>query len=431
MALPQRKVIAITSLGGLLEAYDFTVYAHLATYISLVFFPASDTTSSLINTFITFAVGYLSRPLGAIAFSHWGDRHSRKASFTVTILLMAISTLCIGLLPGYLQLGLLAPVLLALFRFLQGFSFAGEFSGAFTYLYETVPARSQGFAVSMLGAGSLAGILLGVIVHGVLIHLLTMEQVVEWGWRVPFILGGSLGAVSYVIRRRFAEPEVFRQLVARGGVEKVPVITMLKTYKAQILTGLLLVMPVLVSVTVLVLFIPGYLTRLLDYPAREVAMANGLSMFAGVPVCLLVGWLADRVDRRYLMLGPSLLIAVTAWPLFYWYASGEANLLVTALMGAVLWGSIEGISLLLVVSAFPIGIRFTGMASVYNIGAMFFAGFGPVISMGLIRVTEMQAAPAFYLMVSGLAGCLGALLISPEQRRNALPVGKELESTAL
>ncbi|WP_062269592.1 MFS transporter [Endozoicomonas arenosclerae] len=430
MALPQRKVIAITSLGGLLEAYDFTVYAHLATYISLVFFPAADSASSLINTFITFAVGYLSRPLGAIAFSHWGDRHSRKASFTVTILLMAVSTLFIGLLPGYAHLGIVAPVLLAVFRFLQGFSFAGEFSGAFTYLYETVPVRSQGFAVSMLGAGSLAGILLGVIVHGVLIHVLTMEQVVDWGWRVPFLLGGSLGAISYVIRRRFAEPRVFSDLVAQGGVEKLPLLTLLRSYKSQILTGLLLVMPVLVSVTVLVLFIPGYLTRLLDYPARDVAFANGLSMFAGVPVCLLIGWLADKMDRRYLMLGSSLMIAVAAWPLFFWYASGEANLLITALVGAVLWGSIEGISLLLVVSSFPIGIRYTGMASVYNIGAMIFAGFGPVIAMGLIQVSEHQAAPAFYLMVSGLAGCLGALLLAPEQRRNAA-VSDEVEPQSI
>ncbi|WP_252180453.1 MFS transporter [Endozoicomonas sp. 4G] len=421
MALPQRKVVAITSLGGLLEAYDFTVYAHMAAYISLVFFPASDTTSSLINTFVTFAFGYISRPLGAIAFSHWGDRYSRKASFTVTILLMAVSTLLIGLLPGYAQWGLLAPVLLAVFRFFQGFSFAGELSGAFTYLYEIVPARTQGFAVSILGAATLAGTLLGVSLHGVLIHLLTMEQMVDWGWRVPFLLGGSLGAVSYIVRRRFVEPEAFRVLVARGEVEKLPLRTLLTQYRSQIFTGLLLVMPVLIAVTVLVLFIPGYLTRLLDYSAREVALANGLSMFAGVPVCLLMGWLSDRLDRRYLMLGSSFLIFVTAWPLFHWYASGNANLLVTALTGAILWGSIDGISLLLLVSAFPTGIRFTGMACVYNVAATVFAGFGPVISMGLIRVTQLQAAPALYLMIGGLAGCLGALLISSEQRRNHAP----------
>lgn len=430
MALSQKKVVAITSLGGLLEAYDFTVYAHMAAYISQVFFPASDTPGSLINTFITFAFGYISRPLGAIAFSHWGDRYSRKASFTVTILLMAISTLLIGLLPGYAQWGLLAPVLLALLRFLQGFSFAGELSGAFTYLYETVPARTQGFAVSILGAATLAGTLLGVSLHGLLVHLLTMEHMIDWGWRVPFILGGSLGAVSYVVRRRFVEPEAFRLLLIQGEVEKVPVLTLLKHYKSQIFTGLLLVMPVLVAVTVLVLFIPGYLTRLLDYPAREVALANGLSMFAGVPLCLLMGWLADRVDRRYLMLSASLLIVVMAWPLFDWYASGDANLLVTALIGAILWGSIDGISLLLLVSAFPTGIRFTGMACVYNIAAMIFAGFGPVISMGLIRLTHLQAAPAFYLMISGLAGCLGAMLISPEQRRSHPTFSDELEPTA-
>jgi MFS family permease len=311
---------------------------------------------------------------------------------------MAISTLLIGVLPGYAQLGLMAPVLLASLRFIQGFSFAGEFSGAFTYLYESVPARTQGFAVSILGAGSLAGILLGVVVHGVLIHTLTMEQVVAWGWRIPFILGGSLGVVSYVIRRQFAEPAAFLHLVQRGETEKVPVMAMLAYYKREILVGLLLVMPVLVSVTVLVLFIPGYLTRLLDYPAQSVALANGLSMFAGVPICILMGWLSDRYDRRLLMAGASLLIALCAWPLFLWYASGEANLLLTALVGAVLWGSIEGIALLLVVSSFPTAIRYTGMASVYNLGATVFAGFGPIIAMGLISVFESESAPAFYLI---------------------------------
>ncbi|WOG25572.1 MFS transporter [Endozoicomonas sp. 8E] len=430
MALSQKKVVAITSMGGLLEAFDFTVYAYMVVYISQVFFPASGTTSSLINTFITFAFGYISRPIGAIAFSHWGDRHSRKSSFTVTILLMAISTLLIGLLPGYAQWGLLAPLLLAVLRFLQGFSFAGELCGAFIYLYETVPAQSKGFAVSILSATTMTGTLLGIGLQGVLVYLLTVEQMIDWGWRVPFILGGSLGAVSYVVRRHFVEPEAFRLLLARGAAERVPVRTLLKQYKSKIFTGFLLVMPVLVSVTILVLFMPGYLTGLLDYSAREVAVANGISMFVGVSVCLLTGWLADRLDRRYLMLGSSFLIVVTAWPLFHWYASGDANLAVTALIGAILWGSIDAISFLLLVSAFPVSIRFTGVALVYNIAAMIFAGFGPVISMGLIRVTQLQAAPAFYLMVAGVAGCLGAMLISPEQRRNHASLSEELEPKA-
>lgn len=419
----QKKVIAITSLGGMLEAYDFTVYAHMAAYISLVFFPDADASSSLLKTFSTFAVGYLARPLGALVFSHFGDRVSRKACFATTIILMAIATLSIGFLPGYAQLGVLAPILLCLFRFVQGFSFAGEFPGAFTYLYESVPKENQGLALSVLGAASLSGILLGVVVHGLLIHFLSTDQVAEWGWRIPFIFGGSIGLVSYVIRKRLAESSAFQQVVKRGEVERLPIATLCVSHWREMLVGLLLVMPVLVTVSLLILFIPGYLTRLLNYPAETVAFANSLSMFAGLPVCILVGALADRFDRRYVLAASSAIVLLGAWPLFSWLASGTANLYLAALAGAVMWGSSEGITLLLVVSSFPTALRYTGMATVYNLGATLFAGFAPVIAMGLIQILDDQAAPALFLALSGLSGLLAALLLKSQLALPQCPRG--------
>ncbi|MGI9277356.1 MAG: MFS transporter [Endozoicomonas sp.] len=416
------RVILVTSLGGLLEAYDFTIYAHMAGYLSLAFFPGEDASAALLSTFVTFSVGYLARPLGALLFSHMGDRKGRKASFTLTIVMMAISTFLIGVLPVYAQVGILAPVLLGFMRLLQGFSFAGELPGGFTYLYETVPEHRQGRALSLLGAGTLAGMLLGVVMHAMLLQLLTPEEVVNWGWRIPFILGGSLGIVSYLVRRNFAESEAFKDIIARGRQEKVPFLTLVRGYKKELLTGLLVVMPVLVSVCLLILFIPGYLTRLLGYPAAAVSLTNALCMFAGIPLCLLMGWLADHFDRRLLLGGASAIIAAGAWPLFQVYASGSANLMVLAIAGAVMWGLAEGITLLLVTSLFPTHLRYTGMACTYNLGATVFAGFGPVIAMWLIQVTGLQAAPAFYLMISGFAGMLAACLLSPGQAHGCHPL---------
>lgn len=187
----QNKVIAIASLGGFLEAYDFTVYAHMAAYLSVVFFPDVNVGTSLLNTFITFSVGYLARPLGAIVFSHWGDRYGRKGSFTVTVIVMAVATFGIGVLPGFEKVGMLAPLLLAVLRLLQGFSFAGEFAGGVTYLFEIVPSCRQGKSVAWLGAGTMAGVLMGVVMHNGLLFFLSEQTMVEWGVEASIFAGGS------------------------------------------------------------------------------------------------------------------------------------------------------------------------------------------------------------------------------------------------
>lgn len=411
----QHRIVAITSLGGFLEAYDFTVYAHMAAYLSLVFFPAASVGTSLLNTFLTFSVGYLARPLGAIVFSHWGDRYGRKISFIVTVIIMAIATFGIGLLPGYEQIGILAPLALAILRLLQGFSFAGEFSGAVTYLYETVPARQQGSSVAWLGAGTMAGVLMGVLMHSALVAVISEQQLLEWGWRIPFLLGGSLGGVSYLMRRRFVESSEFTAIVARGQQERIPFLAMLARYKVDLVLGIMVLMPVLVSVCLLFFFTPGYLTRMLGYSGDEVAYANSLSMLLGIPVCIAVGWLADRYDRYRIMMVAALLVALCAWPVFSWYASGEACLFVVSIAAALMWGSVEGIAILLVVSSFPTALRYTGMACSYNICATVFAGMGTVIGLWLVRMTDNMAAPAYYLIASGLAGALAACLMSYRQ----------------
>ncbi|MET4693989.1 MFS transporter [Endozoicomonas lisbonensis] len=411
----KNRIVVITSLGGFLEAYDFTVYAHMSAYLSLVFFPAASVGTSLLNTFITFSVGYLARPLGAIVFSHWGDRNGRKGSFMVTVVLMAVATFGIGILPGHEQIGVLAPVTLALFRLLQGFCFAGEFSGAVTYLYETIPTHRQGVGVACLGAGTMAGILMGVLMHSVLVTWFDERQLIAWGWRIPFLLGGSLGGVSYVIRRRFVESSVFTAVVERGQRERIPFMTLLTHYKAELLLGILVLMPVLASVCMLFFFTPGYLTRMLGYSAEAVAYANSLNMFLGLPVCIVVGWLGDRYNRYWIMTGAGLLVAIAAWPVFSWYAGGEANLLVAAVVGALMWGSVEGIAILLVVSSFPVALRYTGMACSYNICATLFAGMGTMVGFWLIRLTGNMASPGYYLVISGLAGAIGAYLLGQRQ----------------
>lgn len=242
------------------------------------------------------------------------------------------------------------------------------------------------------------------------------------------MLGGALGCISYFMRRRFVESSAFSTIAQRGQQEKIPILTLISHYKTNLLLGVMVLMPVLVSVCLLFFFTPGYLTRMLGYSAEHVAFSNALNMLLGIPVCIGMGWLADHYNRYWLMGIASGIVAVCAWPVFAWYATGQADLLIIALVGAFMWGSVEGIAILLVVSSFPITLRYTGMACSYNICATVFAGMGTVIGLWLIRVTGDLAAPAYYLMLSGVLGSLGAFVMARYDKRHDQKQDKKAEA---
>ena len=181
----QNKILVLSSLGGVLEFYDFIIYALLANYISIEFFPTGSNITSLIATFATFTVGYLVRPLGGFLFGHFGDKFGRKTTFTFSILLMAVATTLIGFVPPYAKIGISAPIILTFLRILQGLSVGGEIPGAIAYVSESIPEK-KGFACGVIFCSINFGIVFGSLFHALLSSTLSQDQMLAWGWRLPF-----------------------------------------------------------------------------------------------------------------------------------------------------------------------------------------------------------------------------------------------------
>ncbi|AHE67589.1 arabinose efflux permease [Legionella oakridgensis ATCC 33761 = DSM 21215] len=237
MTKEQYKIVGLTAIAGALEFYDFTIYALFAPYISQHFFAHSNPLIALINTFLVFALGYLARPLGGIVFGHLGDKFGRKFAFSLSVFIMAIATLCIGCLPDYQSIGVMAPLSLLGLRLLQGFSVGGEIPGAAVFTIEHVPLNKRGFSIGFVFMCITLGNSLGALVGLFLTCLLNQEQMMSWGWRVPFVVGFILGILSYFIRKRTFETPVFLAMMKEGTLQRKPVLILLKSSRKNYSKG--------------------------------------------------------------------------------------------------------------------------------------------------------------------------------------------------
>ncbi|KEQ13683.1 hypothetical protein GZ77_15375 [Endozoicomonas montiporae] len=407
----------MTSLGGFLEFYDFIIYALMAVYIADQFFPSHDSFTSMLTTFATFSVGYFVRPLGGLVFGHLGDRFGRKPTFVATVLIMALSTFLMGCLPTYSQVGLWAPLMLVGLRVLQGFSIGGEIPGAMTYLSETVDRR-RGLVMSLLFMVLANGVVFGSLVHAFMLWWLPVDEMKAWGWRIPFWLGGTMGICSYVVRKQFQESDLFLQLAKRKAQSAVPLFHLLQSHRRQLLVGIFLILPVATSMTLLFLFTPGYLTKMLGYSAGDVALAGSIGIFLSSVVFIAFGLLADTVSLRSLLCVASGIIVLFSVPVFYWYGAG-VDVYSVMLVSALIQGSITGVAPLALSELFPVNVRYSGIAFCYNVSFALFGGLTPVIAMTLIGWTNNLQSPAWYLMVSGLFGLLATCMMSVPRRPSA------------
>jgi hypothetical protein len=257
------KTLALSALGGTLEFYDFVIYVFFATVLGALFFPADmpDWLRQL-QTFGIFAAGYLARPVGGIVIAHFGDIFGRKRMFTLSIFLMAAPTLVIGLLPTYASIGVAAPLLLLAMRVLQGAAIGGEMPGAWVFVGEHVPAKRYGFGIGMLTSGITGGILLGSLIAVAINRHYSPEQVSDFAWRIPFILGGVFGLVSVYLRRFLHETPVFKELAGRKTVAReLPLRTVLREHRLACVYVALLTWVLSAAIVVVVLYTPTYLQK--------------------------------------------------------------------------------------------------------------------------------------------------------------------------
>jgi MFS family permease len=396
MPKDQRKLLMLSSLGGILEFYDFIIFALFASYISKAFFPSTNKLAGIMITFATFAIGYLVRPLGGIVLGHFGDRIGRKKTFTVSILLMAIATLGIGLVPTYSTIGIAAPAFVICLRVIQGLSIGGEIPGAITYVSEAF-TDVKGFACGVIFGTLLLGIVLGSVINAVILSLFSTTQMEVFGWRIPFLLGGIFGLLGYSLRKDLHETVSF--LTIKKNVEKYPALTLLKHHGFALIAGTFITAQCAVIVTSLFLFIPSYFTEVLNLPAGSHAWGRTVAITVGAGLTVCFGSLTDRINAKILAQALSFTTIIFAYPIFFIYSSFPQLYWLSLSASALLLGFSAGVIPRLLSELYPTHLRYSGIAVSYNLGFALFGGLTPFISLSLLYFFERKTIPALYLIV--------------------------------
>ncbi|UFK38855.1 MFS transporter [Pectobacterium parvum] len=399
------KTLSLAALGGALEFYDFIIFVFFAAVIGDLFFPP-DIPEWLrqVQTFGIFAAGYLARPLGGIIMAHFGDKSGRKKMFSLSILLMALPTLAMGLLPTYEAIGIAAPLLLLLMRVLQGAAIGGEVPGAWVFVAEHVPRARIGFACGTLTAGLTRGILLGSLIATLLNTVLTPEQMSGGGWRLPFFIGGVFGLVAMYLRRWLQETPIFMEMREQKKLaEELPLKSVVLNHKRAVVVSMLLTWLLSACIVVVILMAPTYLQKVHGIPAALALQANCLATIALMVGCVGAGLLVDRFGASKLFIVGSLSLAACSWFFYSSAASSTTLLFVSYAIVGLSVGVVGGVPYVMV-RAFPAAVRFSGISFSYNVSYAIFGGLTPVFVTLIMKATPM--APAFYVLTLAAVGLL-------------------------
>ncbi len=407
LASQDAKTLALASLGGALEFYDFVIFVFFTAALGHLFFPP-DMPEWLgqLQAFGIFAAGYLFRPLGGIVMAHFGDKFGRKRMFTLSVALMAVPTLMIGLLPTYETLAYGAPLLLLLMRILQGVAIGGEVPGAWVFVSEHVPFKRIGLACSLLTMGLSAGILLGSVVATTVNTVYTKAEVLEFAWRIPFLLGGIFGLAVVYLRRWLQETPVFEEISHLKQVSKLPIKDLMKTNRADIVISVFVSWLITACVVVIMLMTPTLLSRIYQIPMVLTIQANTA---ATIGLCFGVMTMGVACDRfgpsRVAMLGVPVLIAA-----FYGLYVGvgiNREWLLPLYAFAGFAAGVVSIVPIVMIRSFPAAVRFTGISVCYNVTYAVAGGLTPVVIPLLTQVTPL--APAHYVAVATFCGMVAAI----------------------
>jgi MFS family permease len=411
------KGVFAVVLGNALEFYDFGVYAAFAVIIGHTFFPANDPYLSLLLSVATFGVGFISRPLGGLVLGAYADRRGRKAALTLTIVLMGSSTAAIGLIPSYDSIGLLAPLLLAAARLIQGFAAGGELGASTVYLYEAAPQNRKGLYGSwQVASQGAAAIIIGLLGYS-MAQLIPEQSLQSWGWRIPFILGVLIVPVGIYIRRNLDETLT----VGEAPVTTTGVVSgLLRAHAGK----LLLAIAAFAGVTVTQYYL-YYLTTFainsLGIEASSALLVNFVIGLCTLIFAVLGGVLGDRFGLTAVTIVPRILLMAVLYPAIALLISTPTatNLLGMAAVLTALQAISAGLLVLLIARAFPPQIRTTGLASAMGLGAAFFGGTAQVAFTWLIKVTGSPLAPVLYVLVLNVVSLTAIFCLNRKQAGNA------------
>ena len=397
-------------VGNVLEWYDFAVFGYFAPIIGSQFFPSEDRLASTLNAFGVFAVGYVMRPIGGLLFGYFGDRLGRKRALELSILLMALPTTAVGLLPTHAQVGILAAVLLVLLRLLQGLSVGGEYIGSIAFLAEIAPPNRRGLWGSLTSSSSNAGIMFGSAVAAAAHFFLDPADLNSWGWRVPFLLGILVGVAGLWLRTGLTETEQFEALKRRGEIHRNPVLAVLRSQSGDLLRLFALLMLFGGGFYTVFVWWPTYLSTILHPPIPHALLSNTICIVVVMILAPMTGLLSDLTSRRAVMVPAILGVAIAAYPLIAWTDHGLFTAaLASQLLLTVILSGFCGPLAATMAEMFHTQYRYSGVAIAYNTIVGIVGGTAPLICTWLIARTGDLAAPAYYLIFLAIVSLCAAV----------------------
>lgn len=398
------RTLSLAALGGALEFYDFIIFIFFTKTLSELFFPVDmPTWLSQLQVYGIFAAGYLARPIGGVVMAHFGDKTGRKKMFTLSVFLMALPTLCVGLLPTYTNIGVLAPLLLLFLRMVQGIAIGGEVPSAWVFVSEHVPQNRIGFACASLTSGLTAGILLGSFMASLIYTQMAPENILNYGWRLPFIVGGLFGFAAVWLRKWLQETPVFEALKEKKELSRIPIKEVFSHHRASVLVSMLLTWLLTAGIVVVILMTPTLAQTVFKIPADVAFEGSNLASFFLIFGCLAGGLFSDKIGRVKALLIGSITLMISTYLFYADLKSGASHFKLLYSITGFLVG-IVGVIPSIMVMIFPAVVRLSGISFSYNMAyALFGAITPPLISYLSNNLPHEvgQMAPAHYVAFTG------------------------------
>jgi metabolite-proton symporter len=416
-----RAVIRVAS-GNFLEMYDFIVYGYYATYIAKTFFPTDSEFASLMLSLMTFGVGYLMRPVGAIVLGAYIDRKGRRQGLLVTLGLMAIGTLSIAVTPGYATIGLAAPLIIVAGRLLQGLSAGVELGGVSVYLAEIATPGRRGFYCSWQSASQQLAVVFTALLGLALTVYMTADQMSAWGWRVPLLVGCLIIPVILWLRRSLEETAAFKRM-AHHPRRVSEVLRIVAGNWKLVVTGTSLVAFTTTTFYLITAYTPTFGRQALHlepWKTFVVTLCVGVSNFIWLPIA---GAVSDRIGRRPLLMLVPVLTVLTAYPAMSWLVAAPSlhKLLAVELWFSLLFGVYNGAMVPFLTEIMPVEVRTAAFSLAYSLATAVFGGFTPAICTYLIEHTGNKASPAVWLSLAAVVSLIGVATSSSGRMPPELP----------
>ena len=413
-----KHVLFGSLIGTSIEFFDFYIYANAAVLVfPQLFFPGSDPTASILQSLATFSIAFFARPIGSAVFGHYGDKIGRKTTLVFALLTMGISTVAIGFLPTYTSIGIAAPFLLMLCRFGQGLGLGGEWGGAVLLAIENAPPTKRAWYGMVPQLGAPIGLLLSGVTFLLLNDTLTEAQFFDYGWRIPFISSAVLVLVGFYIRLKITETPSFINAVETKKSVKIPLFTLLKSYRRELIFGTLAAVATFVIFYLMTVFSLSWATTDLGFSRRDFLIMQLFSVvFFGIaiPVSAL---LADKYGRRKVLM--SISVAIAVFGLLFSLFLGSVNTSMTSLfliVGMTLMGLTYGPLGTFLSELFPTEVRYSGASLTFNFAGIIGAAFAPMIAIWLAKNYGIDFV-GYYLTIAAVISFISLLVISKKEHK--------------